>query len=70
MTEDLFDTLLDNEPVKEPTGKPRQATAHPQMQPLAERLRPERLDEVVGQRHLLDPGNPFAWPLMKPGRTR
>ena len=59
MTEDLFDTLLDNEPVKEPTGKPRRATAHPQMQPLAERLRPQRLDEVVGQRHLLAPGQPL-----------
>jgi len=25
-------------------------------QPLAERMRPERLEDVVGQRHLLDPG--------------
>jgi len=28
--------------------------------PLAERLRPRRIDEVIGQRHLLDPGKPLA----------
>jgi putative ATPase len=28
--------------------------------PLAERLRPRRLDEVIGQRHLLAPGKPLA----------
>src|SRR5688572_33273157 len=28
--------------------------------PLAERLRPRRLDEVIGQRHLLGPGKPLA----------
>ncbi len=28
--------------------------------PLAEQLRPESLDEFVGQRHLLDPGKPLA----------
>jgi len=27
--------------------------------PLAERLRPQRLDEVIGQRHLLGPGRPL-----------
>src|SRR5271163_4597584 len=27
--------------------------------PLAARMRPRRLDEVVGQRHLLAPGAPF-----------
>ena len=27
--------------------------------PLAERLRPRTLDEVIGQRHLLDPGRPL-----------
>src|SRR5215469_4806548 len=29
-------------------------------QPLAERLRPKTLDEVIGQRHLLGPGKPLA----------
>src|SRR5690242_15583877 len=28
--------------------------------PLAERLRPKTLDEVIGQRHLLGPGKPLA----------
>src|SRR5438105_13565225 len=28
--------------------------------PLAERLRPKSIDEVVGQRHLLGPGKPLA----------
>src|SRR6478672_3529374 len=28
--------------------------------PLAERLRPKTVDEVIGQRHLLDPGKPLA----------
>lgn len=36
---------------------PRQATAT--HQPLAERLRPTTLDEVIGQRQLLGPGMPL-----------
>jgi putative ATPase len=28
--------------------------------PLAERLRPKTIDDVIGQRHLLDPGKPLA----------
>jgi putative ATPase len=35
------------------------ATAVPSDAPLAERLRPQSLDEVVGQSHLLDPGKPL-----------
>src|SRR5438132_6085802 len=35
-----------------PTGPPPDA-------PLADRLRPQTLDEVVGQGHLLDPGKPL-----------
>jgi putative ATPase len=31
----------------------------PVAQPLAERLRPRRLDEVIGQQHLLGPGRPL-----------
>jgi hypothetical protein len=27
--------------------------------PLAEQLRPQRLDDVIGQRHLLGPGKPL-----------
>ncbi|RZL39260.1 MAG: replication-associated recombination protein A [Rubrivivax sp.] len=33
--------------------------ADPPAQPLAERLRPRTLDEVIGQRHLLGPGMPL-----------
>ena len=35
------------------------APAHPMDVPLAERLRPRTLGEVVGQRHLLGPGKPL-----------
>ena len=35
-----------------PTGPPADA-------PLADRMRPQRLDEMVGQSHLLDPGKPL-----------
>ena len=37
--------------------------------PLAERLRPQTLDDVVGQRHLLAPGGRCAWP-SNPGGCR
>ena len=33
--------------------------ADPAAAPLAERLRPKTLDEVIGQRHLLGPGKPL-----------
>ena len=35
------------------------ATANPAA-PLADRLRPTAIDEVIGQRHLLAPGKPLA----------
>jgi len=38
---------------------PRGAAAAPLQAPLAERLRPRHLDDVVGQRHLLGPGKPL-----------
>ena len=31
--------------------------------PLAERLRPKTIDEVIGQRHLLAPGKPLGVPV-------
>ncbi|MBU6257422.1 MAG: replication-associated recombination protein A [Burkholderiales bacterium] len=40
-------------------GDEHAAVAAPGAAPLAERLRPQRLDEVVGQRHLLGPGRPL-----------
>lgn len=44
-------SLMDDEPGK---GRPDSPGA-----PLAERLRPARLDDVIGQRHLLGPGKPL-----------
>ena len=44
-------TLFDDEPAAMPSAA---ANA-----PLAERLRPRTLDEVIGQRHLLAPGKPL-----------
>ena len=38
--------------------------------PLAEAMRPRRLDEVVGQQHLLGPGAPFAPRSRQAIRTR
>jgi putative ATPase len=47
------DTLFDAEPA---SGG---AAAPPADAPLAERLRPRCLDQVIGQHHLLDPGRPL-----------
>ncbi|MCW5613152.1 MAG: replication-associated recombination protein A [Rubrivivax sp.] len=44
------DLFADDEPASPPV---------PDTAPLAERLRPRTLDEVVGQRHLLGPGRPL-----------
>ncbi|HWB86768.1 MAG TPA: replication-associated recombination protein A [Bryobacteraceae bacterium] len=44
----LFDTTLPSEP-EAPDGK----------RPLAERMRPERLEDYVGQEHILGPGKPL-----------
>lgn len=38
----------------------RMTRASPETSPLAERLRPQHIDEVVGQRHLLGEGKPLA----------
>jgi len=54
MSEDLFGNLGPAPPAK--GGSLAQVTAHA---PLAVRLRPRTLDEIVGQRHLLGPGSPL-----------
>ena len=46
----------DDEPTAAPPAAPTEPAADA---PLAERLRPRTLDEVVGQRHLLGPGRPL-----------
>ena len=45
--------MATDEPAGDLFGKPAPRA------PLAERLRPKTLDEVVGQRHLLGPGKPL-----------
>ncbi len=54
------DDLFGHEPQAQPPQDPARA-ARPQATdaPLAERLRPQRLDEVIGQSHLLGPGKPL-----------
>lgn len=39
--------------------EPQEATIRRERAPLAVRMRPRRLDEVVGQKHLLKPGSPL-----------
>ena len=41
-------------------SSPSELFAQTPAAPLAEALRPHSLDEVIGQRHLLGPGKPFA----------
>ena len=54
MSEDLFGTA----PIR-PDALTGALTGVPEQAPLAVRLRPRTLDELVGQRHLLGPGSPL-----------
>lgn len=47
------------EPAGEAAGEPTVTTARRAPAPLAVRMRPRSLDEVVGQKHLLRPGSPL-----------
>ena len=58
MNEDLFGNLIPDEP-RNPSSSKTHHSVKAQMQPLAERLRPQSLDEVVGQQHLLGPSKPL-----------
>ena len=51
------DALFDHEPA--PLDPPDGPAPVPEDAPLAERLRPAHLDEVIGQSHLLGPGKPL-----------
>ena len=53
---DLFDDVPTDPPDTHPPGTPG-ASAAPEA-PLAERLRPRHIDEVIGQTHLLGAGKP------------
>ena len=55
--DDLFGGELDPKAVK-PAAK-ASAERRPVLAPLAERMRPKTLDEVVGQQHLIGPGAPL-----------
>ena len=56
---DPQDSFFDTDHPPAPAG-PAATPATPEAQaPLAERLRPRHLDEVIGQRHLLGPGKPL-----------
>ena len=57
MSEDLFGNIIEesaSQPKIKHSSSRRAAT-----QPLAERLRPQTIDEVVGQKHLLAEGQPL-----------
>ncbi|WP_407667659.1 replication-associated recombination protein A [Mycolicibacterium arseniciresistens] len=53
MSDGLFDVSDGGAPVDRPPGRPAPAS------PLAVRMRPATLDEVVGQQHLLQQGSPM-----------
>ena len=59
MTESLFDDMPEPPPPAGAPAKARKGAAPAGPVPLAERLRPRTLDEVIGQRHLLGPGKPL-----------
>ena len=59
MSGDLFDGLYDTNPVTPPALEHGSDAPKPAFAPLAERMRPKTLDEVVGQQHLLGPGAPL-----------
>lgn len=58
---DLFDSLPEASPVPHGATPPAPRAAAPAgPRPLADRLRPRHLSEVIGQDHLLGPGKPLA----------
>ncbi len=51
---------LFDEPSERQSGSPRHSSKNlPHAMPLAERMRPRSLDELVGQQHLVGPGKPL-----------
>lgn len=62
MTGDLFDLeeQLGSQPRAKPAAKAKaRSAAKPVLRPLAERMRPHSIDEVIGQSHLLGAGQPL-----------
>lgn len=58
MTEDLFGFSDSDSSNKRGTSKRKTRKINKEI-PLAERLRPQNIDEVLGQKHLLGPGKPL-----------
>lgn len=58
MSEDLFGNPV-LQPAEQLPGRGGSLDVSPQEAPLAVRLRPRTIDEIVGQRHLLAPGSPL-----------
>ncbi|AWI54198.1 recombination factor protein RarA [Aquabacterium olei] len=56
---DLPDPGGQGRPAATPAPDPAAPLTHPVGTPLAERLRPQSIDDVVGQDHLLGPGQPL-----------
>jgi putative ATPase len=59
MSQGLFDDDELPAPAPAPSARATAAPAAGPGVPLAERLRPRNLDEVIGQQHLLGPGKPL-----------
>ena len=55
----LQESLFAADPVAPEAGTQSDAALPDSQAPLAERLRPRTLDEVIGQAHLLGPGKPL-----------
>ncbi len=54
------DSLFGNDaPAAAPRPRTAQKPVQPMLQPLAERMRPQTLDEVIGQKKLIGPGAPL-----------
>lgn len=62
MSQDLFEGLEPEQPIRSPVASEaasRAALLLNKLAPLAERMRPKTIDEVIGQKKLLGPGQPL-----------
>lgn len=62
MSQDLFEGLEPEQPIRSSVASEAASRAAPllnKLAPLAERMRPKTIDEVIGQKKLLGPGQPL-----------
>ena len=62
MSQDLFEGLEPEQPIRSSVASEaasRAALLLNKLAPLAERMRPKTIDEVIGQKKLLGPGQPL-----------